>query len=416
MEISWQEAQKKTWRRINHSTCPSRGTNPLTIQVETPTSLTTYNTEESVFDNATEHLSFRFCLAYMAPIYFSGLLDGIGHLSNTQYALDILEGNYTFPPDTDKWTAKILEEAHHTFVLLVDKKIDTTISLSNIQGYWQQAGKTISSLFTHLHFGHYKAASFSKDLSALHEAKLTACGKKGIPPSRWTICLTEFLEKTRGSNKIHKMHAICLLECNFNYYNKTVFARQMLAPAQEKDQIPIECFAKKGSNCINAVLAKVMFCNELRTHHHPTCIGGNDLGNCYDRMAHPPASMALQSFGVPRPAKRVLFLAMQTMRYFLRTGYGKSDRMYRGLTKDRTLGFGQANAAAGPGFLALSSSIINAYLCNGHGAWTMTSLTYWLFILAAVLYVDDADNIHMLAQATATLNKLIEHTQNSTNA
>jgi hypothetical protein len=129
------EAQKKTWRCINHSSCPPRGGNPLTVQVETPISLTTYDTEESMFNNAMEHLSLQFCLAYTTPVYSSGLLDNRGHLSNTQYALDILEGNYTFPPDTDKWTAKILEEAHHTIALLVDKKIDTTISVSNFQGY-----------------------------------------------------------------------------------------------------------------------------------------------------------------------------------------------------------------------------------------------------------------------------------------
>ncbi len=97
---------------------------------------------------------------------------------------DILEGTYTFLPDTDKWTAKILEEAHHTFALLADKTIDSTISVSEFQGYWQRANEAISSSFSRLHFGHYKAASFSKDLSALHAAKLTACGKKGIPLSR----------------------------------------------------------------------------------------------------------------------------------------------------------------------------------------------------------------------------------------
>jgi hypothetical protein len=90
--------------------------------------------------------------------------------------------------------------------------------------------------------------------------------------------------------------------------------------------------------------------------------------------------------------------------------------LFRGLTEDRTLGLGQGNAAAGPGFLALSSLIVIAYLCNGHGALTMSNLTYWLFILAAVLYVDDADNTHMTARATATPRELIEHAQNSTKA
>jgi hypothetical protein len=80
--------------------------------------------------------------------------------------------------------------------------------MSEFQGYWQRANEAISSSFSRLHFGHYKAASFSKDLFALHAAKLTACGKKGIPLSRWGIGLTVLLEKTRGNNKINKMRAM----------------------------------------------------------------------------------------------------------------------------------------------------------------------------------------------------------------
>jgi hypothetical protein len=41
-----------------------------------------------------------------------------------------LDGTYKFPPDTDKWTRMILEEAHHTFVLLAGEKIDATLSLT----------------------------------------------------------------------------------------------------------------------------------------------------------------------------------------------------------------------------------------------------------------------------------------------
>jgi hypothetical protein len=160
-------------------------------------------------------------------IYSSGLLDNIGHLDDTQHALDVLEGNYTFPPDTDNWTAKILEEAHHTFVLLVDKKINTTKSVSNIQGYRQLADKTISSSFSCLHFGHYKAASFSKDLSALHAAKSATCRRKGIPLYRWTIGLTVLLKTMRGNNKIHKM-------CVF------VFWKAILS-ITIRPSLPVEC-------------------------------------------------------------------------------------------------------------------------------------------------------------------------------
>ncbi len=102
-------------RCINHSTCPPRGSNPLAIQVETPTFLTMYDTEESVFNNAMEHLSLQSHLAYTPPIFSSRLLHDIDYLGDTQYPLDILEGNYTFPPDTDRGLQKSLKR--HTILL-----------------------------------------------------------------------------------------------------------------------------------------------------------------------------------------------------------------------------------------------------------------------------------------------------------
>jgi hypothetical protein len=264
--------------------------------------------------------------------------------------------------------------------------------------------------------GHYKAASFSKELFALHTAKLTACGRKGIPHSRWSIGLTVLLEKTHGNNFIKKMRAIVLLEGDFNYYNKMVFTQRMLASAQDKGQILVECFAKKGSNCVNAVMTKIMFCDESRIHHHPMRIGGNDFGDCYDRVAHPPASIALQSWGVPLPAIRVLLLAMQTMQFFPRMGCGKSSCSYSGSSEDRTLGLGQGNVAAGSGFLALRAQIVNTYNRYGHGAHLQTSYTYQLFLLIAIIYVDGTDLIQVTELVTASLIELIQHSQTSTNA
>jgi hypothetical protein len=46
----------------------------------------------------------------------------------------------------------------------------------------------------------------------------------------------------------------------------------------------------------------------------------------------------------------------------------------------------------------------------------MTSLSHCHFILAAVLHVDDVDNIHMTALVSATPKELIVHAQLSTNA
>jgi hypothetical protein len=75
----------------------------------------------------------------------------------------------------------ILEEAHHTYSILAKERIETTISVHNFQEYWQKVNKKTSSSFSRLHFGHYKAASHSPTLSALHAAKLSACGRMGVP-------------------------------------------------------------------------------------------------------------------------------------------------------------------------------------------------------------------------------------------
>jgi hypothetical protein len=140
-----------------------------------------YDTEETVFHHATAHLSIRFCLTYSAPCYSSQLLEDIGHLGNTQCSKDILDGTYAYPSDTDQWTVRILQEAHYTYKLLCDNRIDGNVSIHNFQSYWQDANKRISSSFIRLHFGHYKAASSDKHLSALHAAKLTACARHGTP-------------------------------------------------------------------------------------------------------------------------------------------------------------------------------------------------------------------------------------------
>ncbi len=155
-------------------------------------------------------------------------------------------------------------------------------------------------------------------------------------------------------------------------------------------------------------------CDESRIHHHPMCIGGNDFGDCYYRVAHPPASIALKSWGVGQVPIQILLSVMQTMRFFLRTGFGESAKSYGGSNEDCTLGLGQGNVAAGPGFLALSSLVVNTYLREGHGTRQVTSYSQCTLILVAVIYVDDTNLPHMTKEVNVTAEELIKHLQHST--
>ncbi len=94
--------------------------------------------------------------------------------------------------------------------------------------------------------------------------------------------------------------------------------------------IPQECFTNEHIACNNGVLAKQFFCDSLHSLHHPAGLGECNFGNCYDQEAHPPMSIALQSWGNPKSAIWVLLTLMQTMQYVLKTGFGELASSYGG--------------------------------------------------------------------------------------
>jgi hypothetical protein len=163
-------------------------------------------------------------------------------------------------------------------------------------------------------------------------------------------------------------------------------------------------------------MTKIFIWDKSIIHHHDACIAGNDFGDCYDCAAHPIAALLLHSFGVPQPAINVLLETMETMRLFLRTGFGKSKTSYVGSHEERHAGYGQGNAAAGPDFTAMSLLIVNAYLCNGYGARIYSSYYKQLLLLAVVMYVGNTDLVHWLNLPSCTPGKLITTAQTPTYA
>ncbi len=117
------------------------------------------------------------------------------------------------------------------------------------------------------HFGHYKAASHNRYLSAMHDTKLTLAATTRIPLARWGKGLTVLLEKVFVNIYIDKMCAICLLEVDYNWINKFVFAKQMMDKAFQGEIIPAEQFAKRGSQATEGVVTSGLFCDIVRALH-----------------------------------------------------------------------------------------------------------------------------------------------------
>ncbi len=62
----------------------------------------------------------------------------------------------------------------------------------------------------------------------------------------------------------------------------------------------------------------------------PFAIASVDAQSCYDRIAHPTASLACQRLGVPYTVMQSMFDTIQNMRFYLCTAYGVSTTFYGG--------------------------------------------------------------------------------------
>ena len=102
-----------------------------------------------------------------------------------------------------------------------------------------------------------------------------------------------------------------------------------------------------------------------------------------------------------------MLTTIQEMRYFLRTAYGDSTRCANSTVEVKYQGLCQGNGAAPAGWAAISITILMAHKADGHGATFVCPFTPSKQIdLAAILFVDDTDIIHINMKKRETINEV----------
>ena len=104
-----------------------------------------------------------------------------------------------------------------------------------------------------------------------------------------------------------------------------MFACCMMKQATSSGTIPEEIFDKKKNHCSKAYMTKTLFTNSSRILHWLEDYSELDVGDYYNRMAHTPTSLALQSWDVPVKPVCVLLKALQITKWCLHTGFGESN-------------------------------------------------------------------------------------------
>ena len=352
---------------------------------------------EAIWDNIHRK---RFHLAESVPLCNGALRGTFGYNAICHISHMILEGTYDYPPDFDEPTKEILMECAAIRLKIPKSSVSTLITRENWNNHWVRTKEGTSSSISGRHFGHYKAGLRSEYVSHLQALLATLTIRQGIVLDRWLQGLSVMLEKIYGCSLITKLRSILLMEADFNATNKTIYGVRMLHNVRKYHLMPEEVFSERNRLADDGTLSKVLFFDIARQLRRPAGLASVDADNCYDRIAHPMASMVFQAFGVPTGPVRSMLTTIQDMRFYLRTGYGDSEG-YVGGNKGSSLdivknqGMCQGNGASPAAWTVVSIPMISAHKKKGHGAHFLTPLSHIPCHLAGGLFVDDTDLFHL---------------------
>ena len=350
-----------------------------------------FTTKESVHQATGECIRDRYQLGLRSPFNRGQLGQDVGQQGEGPVVQQILDGTYQFPPDTPPEVEALLQEAATLYEATKDVPFNLQITAEEFQYWWTHCRADTQSSKSGIHYDHYVCAAHDDELTELHVAKMNAVLTLGLPLDRWLSTVIVLLQKEMGTVFINKLRAICLFEADFNYVLKVIFSQRMMRNLNDNKLLPAEQHAKIHSGAKNATMNRILWQDVHRTNHHPYAISSVDLGDCYDSLHHGWGSISLQAAGVPKHFVGLMLLSMQSMGWFLRTGFGLSDTPFRGSDDSPMMGLGQGSSAAAPAFSVTSLLQTRAYHRLGHCEPMYSAWSGMLLLLAAVIYVDDTD-------------------------
>ena len=165
---------------------------------------------------------------------------------------------------------------------------------------------------------------------------------------------------------------------------------------------------------MDSSLAKQLFFDQANILHHSCAVTSTDAANCYDAVNHAAGSFALQAMSVPINIVKCYLLCVQTMRFFLKTGFGMTKQSYGGSPQNPYMGLVQGSGAAPAAWMAISTVMLAAYKFKGYGAFFASAWSGMILGIAAILYVDDTDLLHVSRSPSTPENEFCLEVQNAT--
>ena len=329
------------------------------------------------------------------PCMVNPLKDALGYLGNTRAADEILNGTYTYPTGTGRYSIELLQE----FARKEDFSSPPPSSIMSTQDFvqgWKKMKEQTSSGISGLHFGHLKACTFSTMLSNFEATLSHIPFTTGYVPNGWKKGVCCMIKKKANVDRVTKLRTIVLTEADFNFSNKKL-GRDAMQHAESNDLIAPEQYgSRKGKSAIEHALNKRLSYDLIRQLRCPGALCSNDAKSCYDRITHAIVSLAFQRLGIPKAPVQCMIKCIQHMQHYIRTSFGDSEEHF---TSEHTAvpfqGILQGNGAAPTIWVLVSTPLLNMLRTAGNGAFITSPLSKETSHIVGYAFVDDTDLITM---------------------
>jgi hypothetical protein len=389
------EESKQMWYLIKWTVKDPHSPSVLRVHRVANGEVKEYVIQEDVEQAIQRKCEVRFSLAHSAPIMKTLLRERLRYLSDETLERLIMLGTYDIPSDMDPATKIILEEIGKLGVKIVNGEGNKIIvTPEDFKRFWQRVNKFTSLSMSGVHYGHCKAAIQDETSSAVLALQLTIIAQSGIPPENRSVGLQVMLEKIAGVCLVKKLHAIQLYKTDFNCYNQFIFGKEAMQTLTASGYIPEELFSQKGSTAEDAKFNKTLMADLSRQARQPMIVTSADPAYCYDRVNHIILSLVwlvLTKGNIP--AIVAALICLQTMKFFQRTRFGKSETFFGSLFYyPYMMGLGQRKRAAPPSWIQLSAVLVNVFKQLNLGALIQDRpITAELIHSMGALFVDDTD-------------------------
>ena len=176
---------------------------------------------------------------------------------------------------------------------------------------------------TPLHLGHYKAAVFSEEFSAILWNIALIALENEYALTRWHRSVTILLEKSAGNPFIHKYRTIHLIESDLNFIMRKVRGRDFMRHNETAETFQNNQYGgRKGRLSTSAILNKVLTLDIIRYFGDDMAIIDNDAKACYDRVIPYVTLYMVRRLGMPIHLSRFLCNVLNSMTYTIKTGTG----------------------------------------------------------------------------------------------